>query len=278
MADPKRILAKLLPPETDLLPFEATGEPLELVVQLLRDVVKLRRVRAWLAEAGVEVAVSPSVFLRLLDIPAINFIETPNRNLDVEVVSLRDTRQPEDPVAIGHLNAVLRELYRSLFDISESLRKDHQALLLVRDISAVGLEQTAAFATQLKSMNGQLTGYLLTAGRAKKIEQEFRALFPHSTGAHPLRRHLPAIEHELGFYRQCVKAGEKWAPLGLDVLRLLREDRLTQARDNVEEMGNLLWSLVYNSPRVRQSLLLAGIGFADIGPLFDERRAPLRPF
>jgi len=278
MSDPKRILAKLLPPEADLQPFEATGEPLELAVQLLRDVVKLRKVRAWLKQAGLEVTVTPAVFFRLLDIPAINFIETPNRNLDVDVVSLKDTRQPGDPVGIGHLNAVLRELYRSLFDLCESLRKDHPFLLLVRDISQDGLDRAAAHVARLNSMNGQLTGYLFTSGAAKKVEQEFRAFFPRSEGAHPLRRNLEAVERELGFYRQCVKTGKKWEPLGLDVFRLLREDLLTQTRENVEEMGNLLWNLVYESPRVQQSLALAGIGFEDIGSLFDEERAPVRPF
>jgi len=276
MRDPKRILAKLLPPGADLEPFVATGEPLELLVHLLRDVVKLRKASAWLREAGLDVAVSPDKFHRLLDIPAINLIETPNRNLDVEVVSLKDTRSPGDPVAIGHFNAVLRELYRTLSGVSDSLKGD--PLLLGRDISAASLEPASRLVALLKSMNGQLTGYLFTGGRAKRAEEDFQALFPRAEGLAPLRKRLDLVERELAFYRDCVKACEKWSPIGLDVFRLLREETLPQARDNIEEMGNLLWNLVYESAGVRESLSLAGIGFDDIGPLLDEQKAPLRPF
>jgi len=276
MRDPNRILAKLLPPGADLEPFLATGEPLEVLVGLLRDVVKLRKASAWLSDAGLDVVVSPDKFYRLLDIPAINIIETPNRDLDVEVVSLKDTRHPEDPVAIGHFNAVLRELYRTLSGISESLKGD--SLLLGRDISAASVEPAGALLAQLKSMNGQLTGYLFTGGRARKVEREFLTLFPGAEGLAPLRKRVEAVERELAFYRHCLKSCEKWSPIGLDVFRLLREETLLQARDNIEEMGNLLWNLVYGSAGVRESLRLAGIGFDDIGPLFDEKKAPLSAF
>ncbi len=97
MRDPKRILEKILGNGQNLDQFEQTGEPLEQLVNFLRDVVKCRRTRQWIADNyGIDMAVSPETFSLLLDIPQINFIENSNRLLEVESISLRETRNPDD--------------------------------------------------------------------------------------------------------------------------------------------------------------------------------------
>ena len=279
MRDPKRILAKLLPPATNLAEFEATGEPLETTIEILRDVVKCRKIRNWLRDSfDLEVAVNGREFSRLLEIPEINFIETPNRDLEVDVVSLKDIRQREDPVTIGNLNSVLRELYRSLFTINESKRKNHPELLLAQDISPDLVKTVSEATASLPLLNGQVTGYLLTAGKVRQIEDNFKRCFPNSTKAHPLRKNLEAVVRELTFYHGCLEVNEKWQPLNLDLLKMIREDALTAALENIQELGNLLWNLVYKNPPVQRSTALAGIHFEDIRSLFDEEKAPVNNF
>ncbi len=279
MRDPKRILAKLLPPATNLAEFEATGEPLEGTIEILRDVVKCRKIRNWLMTSfELEVAVNFQEFSRLLEIPEINFIETPNRDLEVDVVSLKDTRQAEDPVTIGNLNSVLRELYRSLFTINESKRKNHPELLLAQDISPELVKTVSEATASLRMLNGQVTGYLLTAGKVRQIEENFKKRFPNSTKAHPLRKNLEAVSRELAFYNSCLEVNKKWQPLNLDVLKIIREDALTATLENIQELGNLLWNLVYKNPPVQHSTALAGIRFEDIRYLFDEQKAPVNNF
>ena len=43
MRDPKRILQKILSSGTDLMPFEQSGEPLEQLVDILREVLRIRK-------------------------------------------------------------------------------------------------------------------------------------------------------------------------------------------------------------------------------------------
>lgn len=276
MRDPKRILSKLLGKNTNLEPFESTGEPLGLLVEILRDVVGCRKTRDWLWESyGIDLAVSPASFDQLLDIPQINFIETPNRKLEMEVVSLKDTREAGDPVSVGNLNGVLRELYRTLNAIGEKERKEYPDLILKSAMSAGLLDTAARHAAALRTPDRGLAGFLRAGWKARTIEKEFRAAFPGSPRAHPLRKSLTQIERELEFYRECLQANDKWRGIGLDVFRILRVDGLPLVLENIEKMGNLLWNIVYNHPTVRRSLALTGIDFADVRPLFDSDRVPV---
>ena len=73
MRDPKRILKKILRDGTDLTPFEQSGEPLDLLVETLREVLRIRKGRQWLIDqSGIDPALSPEAFHRLLDLPEIN--------------------------------------------------------------------------------------------------------------------------------------------------------------------------------------------------------------
>ena len=115
MRDPKRILKKLIGPDSEIGPFDASGESLEQAVETLRDVAKCRKIRNFIKTSfGIDLAVSPEIFYQLLEIGPINYIETTQRDLVVETISLKDTRHPDDSVSIGNLNSVLRELYKDL--------------------------------------------------------------------------------------------------------------------------------------------------------------------
>ena len=124
MRDPKRILEKIFGNRQDLDQFEQTGESLEQLVEVLRDVVRCRQARQWIINNyGIDIVVSPETFTRLLDIPQINFVENSNRMLEVDTVSLKETRNLNDPVTVGNLNAILRELYRNLDRSSDRANK-----------------------------------------------------------------------------------------------------------------------------------------------------------
>ncbi len=279
MPNPKRILIKLLGDNAKVERVVETAEPLDLVAQILRDVAKCRKTRQWmLDEFGIDLAISPATFDRLLDIAKINFVETPTRTLEMEVVSLRDTRQPGEAVTVGNLNSVLRELYSTLNTIHETVKKDYPELLLVDEMSDDLLDPVADHVSELRSLNGQLTGYLLTGRKAGNIEKEFQEQFPRSKKAHPLRQTLPKVERELEFYRVCRKANKKWEAVGLNIFHMLGVNRLKQALENIEEMGTLLWNIVYNNPPVRQSLEITGIQFEDVRPLFDDQLVPVSNF
>ena len=113
MRDPKRILKKLIGPGISIEPFEASGESLEQAVETFRDVIQCRKIRDFIKiQFGIELAISPETFYQLLEIGPINYIETTKRDLEVETISLKDIRQPDDPVSIGNLNSVLRELFK----------------------------------------------------------------------------------------------------------------------------------------------------------------------
>lgn len=279
MPNSKRILTKLLGDNAKVDRVVETAEPLDLVAQILRDVAKCRKTRQWmLDEFAIDLAISPATFDRLLDIAKINFVETPTRTLEMEVVSLRDTRKPGEAVTVGNLNSVLRELYSTLNTIHETAKKDYPELLLVDEMSDELLDPVADHIAVLRSLNGQLTGFLLTGRKARNIEEEFQRQFPRSRKAHPLRQTLPKVERELELYRVCQKANKKWAALGLNIFHMLREKRLKQALENIEEMGTLLWNIVYNNPPVRQSLEITGIQFEDVRPLFDDQLVPVSNF
>lgn len=274
MQDPARVLKKILSPACDVEPFASSGEPLETLIELLRVVQKCRKIRHWLLDtAGINIAVSPAIFYKLLDIQEIDKIENTTRDLEVSVASLKDMRRTDDPVSIGNLNTVLRELYRDLERMRQGIMKDHPNLLLARDMTAELLEKVPQWIASVRGLNWKGTGYLLTGWWcARSVEAEFRAAFPLSEKAHPLRVTLPLVEQELGVYRECLLLNVKWAALGLDLFRILRADALHNVNQNLEELGNALWNLVYNSVTVKQSIQLAGIGFNDVRTIFENER------
>ena len=281
MRDPKRILQKLLGPEIEVEPFAGTGEPLEQTVQTFRDVVKCRKVRKYVLDHfGFDLAISPEVFYSLLDIPQINYIETTKRDLEVETISLKDTREPNDSVAIGHLNSVLRELYASLSLIKERIRNDYSNAVLIKEMRSEYIDRVHQLVQTISVLHGNLTGYLFTGWKAGKIEKEFLSLFPESTKAHPLRSTFPLIKHELELYRNVLKIEEKWKPLCLDLFAILRKEDtqgLNLLLENIQELGNRLWQIIYQSSAIRQCVDLAGIDFGDIQPLFDNNKVNLNP-
>ena len=276
MRDPKRILEKILGDGRDLDRLEATGESLEQLTEILRDVVRCRRTRQWITDNyGIDIVVSPATFSRLLEIPQINFIENSNRMLEVDTVSLKKTRNLDDPVTIGNLNAVLRELYRNLESIQGRLDNEYPALLLINEMRTELIDLVAQQINSMKKLNGRLTGYILSLGKVKSIEHNFENLFPRSIQAGPLRKILPVVKKEIEFYQKCSEMNKRWEAVGIDLFKVIREGGLTNLRENVQELGNLLWSIVYNQRPLGQSLAILGIDFTDTRSLFDPNRVNL---
>ena len=276
MRDPKRILEKILGDGRDLDRLEATGESLEQLTEILRDVVRCRRTRQWITDNyGIDIVVSPATFSRLLEIPQINFIENSNRMLEVDTVSLKKTRNLDDPVTIGNLNAVLRELYRNLESIQGRLDNEYPALLLINEMRTELIDLVAQQINSMKKLNGRLTGYILNLGKVKSIEHNFENLFPRSIQAGPLRKILPVVKKEIEFYQKCSEMNKRWEAVGIDLFQVIREGGLTNLRENVQELGNLLWSIVYNQGPLGQSLAILGIDFTDTRSLFDPNRVNL---
>jgi len=92
---------------------------------------------------------------------------------------------------------------------------------------------------------------------------------------HPLRKKLNAVQLELAFYHRALEINIKWAVTGLDLFRILRQDLLSQTIDNLSELGNGLWNLVYNGTQISTSLELTGLRFNDITTLFDPEQVAL---
>lgn len=276
MRDPKRILKKILSDGTDLTPFEQSGEPLDLLVATLREVLRIRKGRQWLIEqSGIDPALPPKSFHRLLDLPEINYTEEADRNLDVVQHSLKDTRQPDDPVSIAHLNTCLRELYKDLSGLNELKKKEHSELHLASYMTGDRVDRVTNHVQQLRLLDWRGVGYLLTGWKARSIEKDFETLFPDARRAHPLRQHLNTVQLELAFYQRCLEINIKWAVTGLDLFGVLREDLLSQTIDNLSELGNGLWNLVYNSSQITTTFELVGLRFSDITTLFDSEQVPL---
>ena len=276
MRDPKRILEKILGDGKDLDRLEETGESLEQLTEILRDVVRCRRTQQWITDNyGIDVVVSPATFSRLLEIPQINFIENSNRMLEVDTVSLKETRNLDDPVTIGNLNAVLRELYRNLESIQGRLENEYPALLLINEMRAELIDVVAQQINSMKNLNGRLTGYILSLGKVKSIERNFENLFPRSIKVGPLRKIWPIVKKEIEFYQKCSEMNKRWEAVGIDLFQVIREGGLTNLRENVQELGNLLWSIVYNQRPLGQCLTILGIDFTDTRSLFDPNRVNL---
>ena len=276
MRDPKRILEKILGDGRDLDRLEATGESLEQLTEILRDVVRCRRTRQWITDNyGIDIVVSPATFSRLLEIPQINFIENSNRMLEVDTVSLKETRKLDDPVTVGNLNTILRELYRNLESIQGRLDSEYPALLLINEMRTELIDLVAQQINSMKKLNGRLTGYILNLGKVKSIEHNFENLFPRSIQAGPLRKILPVVKKEIEFYQKCSEMNKRWEAVGIDLFQVIREGGLTNLRENVQELGNLLWSIVYNQRPLGQCLTILGIDFTDTRSLFDPNRVNL---
>jgi hypothetical protein len=270
LRDPKRILEKIIGINHDFDQFEQTGESFEQLVEVLRDVVKCRLTRQWIDKNyGFDIFVSPETFTLLLDIPQINFIENSNRMLDLDTVSLKQMRKLGDPVTIGNLNAILRELYRNLESIQSRLQSEYPDLLLVNDMRSDLIELITEQIESIKILHGRLTGYILSLGKVKSIEYSFKGLFPDSVNIGLLRKTWPLLEKEMEFYRKCSEMNARWEALGIDLFQVLRNDGLPNLRENIQEMGNLLWKIVYNQKPVAQCLKIVGIDFTDARTVLD---------
>ncbi len=276
MRDPKRILQKIFGKSVDLQPFEKSGEPLDLLVETLREVQRCRKFKQWLKDhTGIEAALPPKSFQELLKIPEINFSETADRNLDIHQTSLLETRNPEDPVSIANLNTFLRELFKDLNNLNELKTKEHSQLRLVETMSGDLVERVTFYIQKLQQLDLRGVGYLLTGFSAKKIENQFQKLFPDASGVHPLRKHISKVQLELGFYHLCLELNIKWAVTGMDLFSILRKNILHQVIQNTGELGNSIWNLVYNGMKLPICLEIVGIKFDDAQTIFDEQQVPL---
>ena len=202
MRDPKRILEKILGERKDLDRLEKTGESLEQLINVLRDVVRCRRTRLWIMDNySIDIVVSAETFTHLLEIPQINFIENSTRMLEVDTVSLKETRNFDDSVTVGNLNAILRELYRNLESIQGRLDNEFSSLFLINEMRSDLIGVVVQQITSIKKFNGRLTGYILNLNKVKLIERKFQKLFPDSIKVGSLRKIWPAVEKEIVFYQ-----------------------------------------------------------------------------
>jgi len=85
-----------------------------------------------------------------------------------------------------------------------------------------------------------------------------------------LRKILPVVKKEIEFYQKCSEMNKRWEAVGIDLFQVIREGGLTNLRENVQELGNLLWSIVYNQRPLGQCLTILGIDFTDTRSLFDS--------
>ena len=272
MRDPKRILKKLIGPGISIEPFEASGESLEQAVKTFRDVVQCRKIRDFIKiQFGIDLAISPETFYQLLEIGPINYIETTKRDLEVETISLKDTRKPDEPVSIGNLNSVLRELFKDLQLLRERIHKDFPDALLIRDMRPELIGRCHDFVDRLESMHGKWS--LFRGGKVREIENEFAALFPNSPGSRPMESKFPLVRHEMELYQSALRIQKKWQILELDLFAILRGAEgkdLELLLQNTQEMGNRLWQVIYQSSQIKQCVELLGIDFGNIKPIFDN--------
>ncbi len=272
----KRVLAKLLPEGTELEPFFETGEPLEILAECLRELEKLHRLRDWTFETyGIDLAVSPRTFFALLDISAINFLETTDRNLEVEIKSIKDGRKETDPVTVGNLNATLRELYRALEGTAEIFQNNAKEKILLQEITDEKAEQGRALLKQWHALSA--AGILNVSSGLKRrgLEKKFSALFPQAMKGRKLSEVFQQVALEMEFYHHCIGLNLKWKALDLDLFRVFKGKGIATLMENVQEIGNLLWAVVYKNPKIAQSSALAGLQLNDINTLFfadQERR------
>ena len=273
MRDPKRILKKLVGPNIDIKDFEVTGEPLEQAVETFRDVIQCRKIRNFLkSNFGVDFDISPKTFYQLLEIGSINYIETTQRDLEMKTLSLKDTRNTNDPVSIGNLNSVLREFYKDLKLLHERINKDFCNALLINDMRPELIDRCFDFVDKMESIHGKWS--LFKGGMVRDIENEFLSLFPNSPNALSLESKFPLIRHEMELYQSVLRTEKKWDALNADLFAILRENKaqdLSLFLQNTQEMGNRLWQIIYQSSEIKKCLELQGIDFGDIQTLFDNQ-------
>lgn len=270
MRNPKRILEKILGNRKDLDRLEETSESLEELIELLRDLVRCRRTRRWISDNyGIDIIVSSATFNRLLEIPQINFIENSNRLLEVDTVSLKETRNLDDGVTVGNINMILRELYRNLESIQGRRENEYPSLLLIDEMRTELIDVVVKQINSMKKLNGRLTGYMLNLSKVSLIERNFEKLFPSSIKIGSFRKILPIVEKEIEFYRKCSEMNNRWEALGIDIFKIIRDGGLTNLRENIQELGNLLWKIVYNQRKLEQCLKILGIDFKDTRGMFD---------
>lgn len=270
MRNPKRILEKILGNRKDLDRLEETSESLEELIELLRDLVRCRRTRRWISDNyGIDIIVSTTTFNRLLEIPQINFIENSNRLLEVDTVSLKETRNLNDGVTVGNINMILRELYRNLESIQGRRENEYPSLLLIDEMRTELIDLVVKQINSMKKLNGRLTGYMLNLSKVSLIERNFEKLFPSSIKIGSFRKILPIVEKEIEFYRKCSEMNNRWEALGIDIFKIIRDGGLTNLRENIQELGNLLWKIVYNQRKLEQCLKILGIDFKDTRGMFD---------
>ena len=270
MRNPKRILEKILGNRKDLDRLEETSESLEELIELLRDLVRCRRTRRWISDNyGIDIIVSSATFNRLLEIPQINFIENSNRLLEVDTVSLKETRNLNDGVTVGNINMILRELYRNLESIQSRRENEYPSLLLIDEMRTELIDLVVKQINSMKKLNGRLTGYMLNLRKVSLIERNFEKLFPSSIKIGSFRKILPIVEKEIEFYRKCSEMNSRWEALGIDIFKIIRDGGLTNLRENIQELGNLLWKIVYNQRKLEQCLKILGIDFKDTRGMFD---------
>ena len=270
MRNPKRILEKILGNRKDLDRLEETSESLEELIELLRDLVRCRRTRRWISDNyGIDIIVSSATFNRLLEIPQINFIENSNRLLEVDTVSLKETRNLNDGVTVGNINMILRELYRNLESIQSRRENEYPSLLLIDEMRTELIDLVVKQINSMKKLNGRLTGYMLNLSKVSLIERNFEKLFPSSIKIGSFRKILPFVEKEIEFYRKCSEMNNRWEALGIDIFKIIRDGGLTNLRENIQELGNLLWKIVYNQRKLEQCLKILGIDFKDTRGMFD---------
>lgn len=270
MRNPKRILEKILGNRKDLDRLEETSESLEELIELLRDLVRCRRTRRWISDNyGIDIIVSSATFNRLLEIPQINFIENSNRLLEVDTVSLKETRNLNDGVTVGNINMILRELYRNLESIQGRRENEYPSLLLIDEMRTELIDLVVKQINSMKKLNGRLTGYMLNLSKVSLIERNFEKLFPSSIKIGSFRKILPIVEKEIEFYRKCSEMNSRWEALGIDIFKIIRDGSLTNLRENIQELGNLLWKIVYNQRKLEQCLKILGIDFKDTRGMFD---------
>ena len=78
------------------------------------------------------------------------------------------------------------------------------------------------------------------------------------------------------FYRKCSEMNERWEAIGIDLFQVLRKGGLPNLRENIQEMGNLLWKIVYNQKSVEQCLKIMGIDFTDARTVLDSDHLKLK--
>jgi hypothetical protein len=159
--------------------------------------------------------------------------------------------------------------------LNELKKKEHPELHLAPTMTGNLVDRVTNHVQQLRLLDWRGVGYLLTGWKARSFEKDFEALFPDARRLHPLRKHMNAVQLELGFYHRCLEINIKWAVTGLDLFRILQQDVLSQTIDNLSELGNGLWNLVYNGSQLPTTLELAGLRFSNITTLFDPEQVPL---